>query len=202
MKAGSSMVLRLAACGLFGAATAQAADPPGAPVAVSSNGASAQVTTVADSPVADSGREAALGAAPAAVNAQQAGAATKAEPQAAANAGPAGAAARATADEASARERSKHKEDVRDPLGASVIDEAQLAKARGGASLGPEVSTATLQGSTTGNMAANLTTGSNSISEDTFSNSSGIPVVIQNTGNNVLIQNSTILNLQLSTPNK
>lgn len=83
----------------------------------------------------------------------------------------------------------------RDPLAASVIDDATLANARGGADSHLNQNTST--GAVTGNVASELTTGPNTISEGSFTNSSGIPIVIQNSGNNVLIQNSTILNLQL-----
>jgi hypothetical protein len=83
---------------------------------------------------------------------------------------------------------------INDPLSASVIDDAQLATARGGSSTNQNNATGTVAG----NVASQLTTGSNTISSSAFSDSSGIPIVIQNTGNNVLIQNSTILNLQLT----
>ncbi len=85
-----------------------------------------------------------------------------------------------------------------DAFSAFVIDDAQLAKARGGSDTHTNTNNAT--GTVSGNVASQLTTGSNSISSSSFSNTSGIPMVIQNTGNNVLIQNSTILNLQLTSP--
>jgi hypothetical protein len=81
-------------------------------------------------------------------------------------------------------------------LSAAVIDDAQLANARGGSSSNQNNTTGTVAG----NVASQLTTGSNAISSSAFSDSSGIPIVIQNSGNNVLIQNSTILNLQLASP--
>jgi hypothetical protein len=91
-----------------------------------------------------------------------------------------------------------------DPLAAAVIDDAQLAKARGGADTPAptdlHVNQNNSTGTVAGNVASQLTTGSNNISDGAFSNSSGIPIVIQNSGNNVLIQNSTILNLQLAAP--
>jgi hypothetical protein len=91
----------------------------------------------------------------------------------------------------------KMRSQVDDPfLSASVIDDAQLATARGGSSSNQNNTT----GAVAGNVASQLTTGSNAISSSAFSDSSGIPIVIQNSGNNVLIQNSTILNLQLTSP--
>lgn len=85
-----------------------------------------------------------------------------------------------------------------DPLSAAVIDDKQLADARGGTDT--HLNENNTNGTVAGNVASQLTTGNNTISESAFSNSSGIPIVIQNTGNNVLIQNSTILNLQLTSP--
>lgn len=81
-------------------------------------------------------------------------------------------------------------------LSDAVIDDAQLASSRGGSSSNQNNTT----GQVAGNVASQLTTGSNTISSSAFSDSSGIPIVIQNSGNNVLIQNSTILNLQLTSP--
>jgi hypothetical protein len=86
-----------------------------------------------------------------------------------------------------------------DALEASVLSDSVLAEQRGGTETHNQNNVA---GTVTDNVASQLTTGSNSISENSFSNSSGIPIVIQNSGNNVLIQNSTILNLQLSSPTK
>jgi hypothetical protein len=86
-----------------------------------------------------------------------------------------------------------------DALEASVLSDSVLAEQRGGTETHNQNNVA---GTVTDNVASQLTTGSNSISENSFSNSSGIPIVIQNSGNNVLIQNSTILNLQLSSPAK
>ena len=92
----------------------------------------------------------------------------------------------------------------RDPLAAATLDDAQLAKARGGAETPAPTDLHLNQNNSTGavagNVASQLTTGSNNISDGAFSNAAGIPIVIQNSGNNVLIQNSTILNLQLSAP--
>lgn len=85
-----------------------------------------------------------------------------------------------------------------DPLLASVIDDGELANARGGADTHINQNTST--GTVTNNVASQLTTGSNTIGDGSFSNTSGIPIVIQNSGNNVLIQNSTILNLQMQSP--
>ncbi len=92
----------------------------------------------------------------------------------------------------------------RDPLAAATLDDAQLAKARGGAETAPptdlHINQNNSTGTVSGNVASQLTTGSNNISDGAFSNSAGIPMVIQNSGNNVLIQSSTILNLQLAAP--
>lgn len=89
-----------------------------------------------------------------------------------------------------------------DPLALNVLDvlaDDELAEQRGGSETHNQN---TSTGGVTDNVASQLTTGSNTLSESAFSNSSGIPIVIQNSGNNVLIQNSTILNLQLTSPSK
>lgn len=93
----------------------------------------------------------------------------------------------------------QQRNDAGDSLQASVLSDSVLAEQRGGTETHNQNNVA---GTVTDNVASQLTTGSNSISENSFSNSSGIPIVIQNSGNNVLIQNSTILNLQLTSPAK
>ncbi len=102
------------------------------------------------------------------------------------------------------KEGAHEKSTPRDPLAAATIDDAQLAKARGGAETPAPTDLHFNQNNSTGtvagNVASQLTTGSNNISDGAFSNAAGIPIVIQNSGNNVLIQNSTILNLQLAAP--
>lgn len=91
-----------------------------------------------------------------------------------------------------------------DLLASATLDDAQLAKERGGAETPTptdlHVNQNNSSGTVAGNVASQLTTGSNNIGDGAFSNSAGIPIVIQNSGNNVLIQNSTILNLQLAAP--
>lgn len=79
--------------------------------------------------------------------------------------------------------------------GASVVDDRELARQRGGADL--HVNENNARAIVRDNVAANLSTGNNSINGESFSGMSGIPMVVQNSGNNVVIQNSTILNLQL-----
>ena len=83
-----------------------------------------------------------------------------------------------------------------DTLSGLLVDDKDLAQARGGSAINENNSTATVAG----NVASQVTTGSNTITDNAFANTSGIPIVIQNTGNNVLIQDSTILNLQLTNP--
>jgi hypothetical protein len=108
-------------------------------------------------------------------------------------------AAAATADASAAGKARAERREAGDALEASVLSDSVLAEQRGGTETHNQNNVA---GTVTDNVASQLTTGSNSISENSFSNSSGIPIVIQNSGNNVLIQNSTILNLQLSSPAK
>jgi hypothetical protein len=199
MNASSSIALLIAACGLLATATAKGDDAQGAQASGGSN-ASAQSTVASEAPVTESRRDASerpASTATAESNVQAPPASGAAERQAA----PAAAAAPAATAQTPAGD-SKPKAD---PLAANVIDEGQLGTARGGAELDPvplTVNQNNTTGAVTGNVAANLTTGSNNISDSAFSNSAGVPVVIQNTGNNVLIQNSTIVNLQLTSPGK
>lgn len=78
---------------------------------------------------------------------------------------------------------------------AQPLTAARLAQYRGGTQI--VHNDMTLNGTTSNNLAQDVSTGSNAISAGAFANMSGIPVVIQNTGANVLIQNALILHLQL-----
>ncbi len=80
-------------------------------------------------------------------------------------------------------------------LGASTVDDRELARQRGGVDL--HVNENNASAIVRDNVATNLSTGNNSINGESFAGMSGVPMVVQNSGNNVVIQNSTILNLQL-----
>lgn len=186
MNASSSIALVIAACGLLAAATAKGDDAQGAASGGGSN-ASAQSTVASEAPVTESRRDASVRTAPTEASAKGPPVSGTAERQ------------RAPAADVNSADGKGNA----DPLAASVIDEGRLGTARGGAEPEPvnlTLNTNNSTGSVSGNVATNLTTGSNNISDSAFSNSAGVPVVIQNTGNNVLIQNSTILNLQLTSP--
>jgi hypothetical protein len=86
--------------------------------------------------------------------------------------------------------------EVKNPLGAKVVDINALAKQRGGTDPGT-LSDMKLNGVVSNNSASNLTTGNNSISDGAFAGMSGVPLVVQNSGNNVLIQSATIINVQV-----
>jgi hypothetical protein len=203
MNASSSIAVLIAACGLLATAPSRGDDAHSAP-ASGGDSASAVSPAAGGTSATESRRDASGRAAaeskvsndttpPGGIASGASG--RQAEPAAqAATASAGGAASDASSNDSKAKA---------DPLAASVIDEGQLGKARGGAELQPvnlNVNQNNSTGSVSGNVASNLTTGSNGISDSAFSNASGVPVVIQNTGNNVLIQNSTILNLQLSAP--
>ena len=78
---------------------------------------------------------------------------------------------------------------------------AQLERSRGGAATNATIDTittsASLEGSVSGNSASQMATGANRIDSGSFAGAVGLPVVIQNSGANVLIQNATVINLQL-----
>jgi hypothetical protein len=82
-------------------------------------------------------------------------------------------------------------------LGATPVDAALLADARGGDDTSTVATTANVHGAVGANSATNVATGSNTIAGASFANAVGLPVVIQNSGANVLIQNATVINLQL-----
>lgn len=54
-----------------------------------------------------------------------------------------------------------------------------------------------MTGTSSQNIASQISTGQNIIQSGAFANLSGLPVVVQNTGANVLIQNALILHLQM-----
>ena len=232
MKAISSIALCVAAAGFLGSASvlgtasAQAADPGGtATVSASRQSSEPPVDTKASvragadtqpgpasaaaptpavtavTTVASDSSSAAPGAATTAATSTPTGTSTDTTSSAPTGANGAAVESSSTTQQVSSVTRAEVR-DGHDLLAATVIEDSQLATARGGADTGSQttLNQNNTSGAVSGNVASQLTTGSNTISENSFSNSSGIPVVIQNSGNNVLIQNSTILNLQMTPP--
>ena len=191
MKAISSIALCVAAAGFLGTAPAQATGPDSA----------AKVSVSQPSAEAPDSSSAASNASTTAVPTAPTSTSTDATSSVSTGASSAAVASSSTTQQALSPTRTEPG-NGHDLLAATVIEDSQLATARGGADTGSQttLNQNNTSGTVSGNVASQLTTGSNTISENSFSNSSGIPVVIQNSGNNVLIQNSTILNLQLTPP--
>jgi hypothetical protein len=185
---------------MLATATAKGDDAQGA--SGGGSNASATAAVASEAPVTESRQDASVRPASNESDTKASPAGGAAERQAAPATGEAAASGEASAAGGKAREKSDGGAKNADPL-AATVDESQLGTSRGGAELEPvplTINQNNTTGAVSGNVAANLTTGSNNISDSAFSNSAGVPVVIQNTGNNVLIQNSTILNLQLTSP--
>lgn len=84
---------------------------------------------------------------------------------------------------------------VAPPFDSEPVPEERLAALHAGAdTISNEMR---LDGTVSGNAAANIGSGANTISGGAFSNASGLPVAIQNSGSNVLIQNATIINIHM-----
>jgi hypothetical protein len=207
-----SATLLVTVIGLLGGALAHGAEPDKSssaahekraqtqpqteqPATADSSSESNSAAAAAQQPAGESAKPAAESAKPAA---ESAATSTVTSVVVASNASTATAAVVASNASAAGKARTERPQ-AGDALEASVLSDSVLAEQRGGTETHNQNNVA---GTVTDNVASQLTTGSNSISENSFSNSSGIPIVIQNSGNNVLIQNSTILNLQLSSPAK